>query len=59
MKQYIRWIWQTKCIGRVLRKEAGYVLRKALGFEVEDQKKKWRLKKTCKSRLRKKGLMFA
>ena len=40
--------------GHLLRREDGYVLRRAFDFEVEGQMKKRRLKKTWKSRLRKK-----
>ena len=34
--------------GHVLRREDGHVLRKALDYEVDVQRKKWRLKKTWK-----------
>ena len=40
--------------GHVLRREDIYVLRITLDFEVEGQRKNWRLKRTQKSRLRKK-----
>ena len=36
--------------GRVLRREDGHVLRRALDFEVEGHRKKWRPKRTQKSR---------
>ena len=32
--------------GHVLRREDGHILRRALDFEVEGQRKKWRLKRT-------------
>ena len=32
------------CYGHVLRREDGHVLRSALDFEVEGQRKNWRLK---------------
>ena len=37
--------------GHVLRREDGHVLRRALDFEVEGQRKKWRLKKTWKKQV--------
>ena len=37
--------------GRVLRREDGHVLRRALDFEVEGQRKKWRPKRTCKKQV--------
>ena len=40
--------------GYVLRKEDGHILRRALDFEVEGQRKKGRPKRTWKNRLRKK-----
>ena len=40
--------------GYVLRREDGHVLRRELDYEVVDRRKKWRLKRTWKSRLTKK-----
>ena len=40
-----------------LRREDGHVLRGALGFEVEGQRKKWRPKSTCKMHVQYKGMM--
>ena len=37
--------------GRVLRREDGHVLRRALDFEVKGQRKKWRQKRTMKNRV--------
>ena len=45
MGNSVRWY------GHVLRREDGHVLRKALDFEVEGQRKKGRLKGTWKVRL--------
>ena len=41
--------------GHVWRRENGHVLRRELWFEVEGQKKLWKLKMTWESRLRKKA----
>ena len=40
--------------GHVLRGEDGHVLRRALDFDVEDQRKKGRQKKTWKKQVRRK-----
>ena len=48
MANSVRWY------GHVLRRDDGHVLRMALDFEVEGQRKKGRLKSTWKSRLMKK-----
>ena len=40
MANSVRWY------GHVLRTEDGHVLRRALDFEVEDQRKKWRPKRS-------------
>ena len=37
--------------GNVLRREDGHVLRRALDFEVEGQRKKWRPKRTWKQQV--------
>ena len=37
--------------GHVLRREDGHILRRALDFKVEGQKKKWRLKRTWKNQV--------
>ena len=37
--------------GHVLRREDGHVLRRALDFEVEGQRKKWRLMRTWKKQV--------
>ena len=42
MANSVRWY------DHVLRREDGDVLRKALDFEVESQRKKWRMKRTWK-----------
>ena len=42
MTNSVRWY------GHVLRREDGHVLRRALDFEVDDQRKKFRLKRTWK-----------
>ena len=42
MASSVRWY------GHVLRREDGHDLRRALDFEVEGQRKKGRLKRTCK-----------
>ena len=36
----------VNCYGHLLRREDGHVLRRALDFEVEAQRKKWRVKMT-------------
>ena len=48
MANSVRWY------GHVLRREDDHILRMALDFEVEGQRKKGRPKRTWKSRLRKK-----
>ena len=42
MANGVRWY------GHVLRREDGHVLRRALYFEVEGQRKKWRMKRSWK-----------
>ena len=50
MKLLISWLWQTVFVGMVifLRREDGHVLRRALDFEVEGERKNGRLKRTWK-----------
>ena len=36
---------------QVLRREDGHALRRALSFQVEGQRKKWRLKRTWKKQV--------
>ena len=45
MANGVRWY------GHVLRREDGHVLRRALHFEIEGQRKKWRPKKTWKKQV--------
>ena len=45
MAKSVRWH------GHVLRREDGHVMRRTLDFEVECQKKKWRLKRTWKKQV--------
>ena len=42
--------------GHVLRREDGLVLRRALGFAVEDERKKGRLKRTWKKLVEEEGV---
>ena len=37
--------------GHMLRRENGHVLRRALDFEFDGQRKKWRLKRTWKKQV--------
>ena len=39
------------CYDHVLRREDGHILRRALDFEVESQRKKWRLKSIWKKQV--------
>ena len=38
--------YSVHCYGHVLRREQCHVLGRALDFEIEGQRKKWRLKRT-------------
>ena len=50
MANSVRWY------GHVLRREDGHVLRKALDFEVECQRKKWRPQRTWKKQVEEKSV---
>ena len=43
--------------GHVLKREGGHVLRRELDFEVEGQRKKWRLKRTWKKQVEEESVM--
>ena len=50
MASSVRWY------GHVLRREDGHVLRRALDFEVEGQRKKGRPKRTCRKPVEEEGV---
>ena len=49
------WI-SCPCYGHVWRREGGYILRRALDFEVECQRKKGRSKRTWKKQVEEEGM---
>ena len=46
----------VRCYGHVLRREDDHLLRRALDFEVEDQRKKGRPKRTWKKQVKEKSM---